>query len=105
MAKGWVKVVTVNDVDTVQGTTTEKNKRMHSFNNMIRNIKPKTAFEMKKESEELYEQAKAREDNLVAAYNDKRLKSKNAIKEARAIIKARAAAKNKAKEEKQAVSE
>lgn len=67
--------------------------------------KPKTAFEMKKESEELYEQAKVHEDSLVAAYNNKRLKSKNAIKEARAIIKARAAAKNKAKEEKQAVSE
>jgi len=105
MAKGWIKVATINDVDTVKETAVEKNRRMRSSNNVIRNIESKTAFEIKKESEELYEQAKAREDNLIAAYNDKRLKSKNAIKEARAIIKARAAAKNKAKEEKQAVSE
>lgn len=85
MAKGWITLETVNSKKLGAGSDP---KRFQKMENLIRNTKSLTPFEMKKESEELYAKKKAEEDSLVAAYQDKRLKSEKAIKEAQRIIKA-----------------
>ena len=62
---------------------------MTNFENLIRNTKTLDLKELKEESEKLFNARQAREENLVAAYNNKLLKSKNLIKEAREIINSR----------------
>ena len=47
----------------------------------------KSAYELKQESDLAYAKKKEREENLVQAYKDKKLKSKVLIKEARLILK------------------
>lgn len=100
MAKGWIKLETVNDTSAVKETAAQKRAREHHFNNLIRNTKSLSAYDLKKQSEEAYEVAKAQEDSLIAAYNDKRLKSKDAIRRAWLAIKMREAAKKKNEVEK-----
>ena len=65
------------------------------MSNLVRNTKTLKAFELKKESEELYEKAKAEEDKLLDAFDRKVVKSKNAIKQAIRIKKERTEAKTK----------
>lgn len=47
----------------------------------------KSAYELKQEGDLAYTKKKEREENLVQAYKDKKLKSKALIKEARLILK------------------
>ena len=62
-------------------------KDIYSFRrSTMAKVQSKTEFQLKKESEQLYLVRKAREDALVAAYNDKKLKSKKLISQAKAII-------------------
>ena len=52
-------------------------KDIYSFRrSTMAKIQSKTDVQLKKESEDLYAARKAGEDALVAAYNDKKLKSK-----------------------------
>ena len=62
-------------------------KDIYSFRrSTMAKVQSKTDIQLKKESEDLYAARKARENALVAAYNDKKLKSKKLISQAKAII-------------------
>lgn len=78
MAKGWTKVKTVNDVERKKMT----GKDLNDFNMLVKNTKTLTAPQLKKQSEELYERQQAEDTKLLDAYEDKRVKSKTAIKRA-----------------------
>ena len=60
--------------------------------------------DLKKKSIELYNQQKEKEDNLLQAYEDKRLKSEKAIKQAIRIKKERIKKQNDAKQDTEKVS-
>ena len=53
--------------------------------NIVSNIKRKTYEEMEKSCKESFKAKQEREDNLLQAYEDKKLKSKTLIKEAKAL--------------------
>ena len=62
-------------------------KDIYSFRrSTMAKVQSKTDIQLKKESDDLYAARKARENALVAAYNDKKLKSKKLISQAKAII-------------------
>lgn len=67
----------------------------NNFENLIRNTKTLDLKGLKEESDKLFDEKKAKEDSLINAYNDKKLKSKSLIREAQNLIKA-----NKPKEKK-----
>ena len=88
MAKGWTKAFTIN------GDGNVKSNDKH-FNKTIRNTKTLTVDELKKESANSFAQKQAENDSILAAFEDKRLKSKALIKRATELKKA----KEKAAEE------
>lgn len=57
--------------------------------NIIKGVKRKTYDELEKASKESFKAKKEREDNLLQAFEDKKLKSKALIKEAKALKKAK----------------
>ena len=73
-------------------TKTERVRHDRITSNAIKTVKSLKLDEMKKHGDELYDIHVAKEDNLINAYNDKRLKSKALIKQAKKIIKKRAEA-------------
>ena len=80
------------------GSKAEQMRRDRSFNKMSRALAYNKTIDLKKEGDEAFLAQKAREDSLVAAFGEKKLKSKALIKEAKAIIaKREKAAKVKAK--------
>ena len=87
MAKGWTHFSTVNDV--VGESAEQKKIRMRTTNRYLRTVKTYNEDELKKASENRYAEKVAREDNLIAMYEEKRLKSKDLIREARMIKKRR----------------
>ena len=95
MPKGWVKVETVNNISNEE-TNVQRNRREKNFSQLIRNTKIRSAVQLNKESDELYAQKVAEEDSLLAAFENKRLKSKKLIKQALRIKKERASAAEKA---------
>ena len=95
MAKGWTVVSTINDA--VTKTTKEDKKRYNKRYNKYLTRPTLSEEDLKNEGERLFEKKVEKEDNLIFAYNNKLLKSKTAIKEARIAIKQRAAKKNKNK--------
>ena len=107
MSKGWVQLETIHSANW-----NEKSKKWEKFSkkegipqkkvdNVIRNQPKLTFLQLQADGEEAYKEKTAKEDALIAAYEDKRLKSKNLMREARRIIKARKAAAKKAQEEKE----
>ena len=81
------KIVATNSIDNTEETKEEKARRARKFDNVIRNTKRLKEEEYVKESEAYYEAEQERKKNLVAAYEAKKLKSKDAIKEARSIMR------------------
>lgn len=71
------------------------------FDTMMRSTKSKSIDELKKEGENLYAKKMAKEDSLLEAYKEKKLKSKALIREAKKIKaqRAKARAERKAKKE------
>ena len=63
--------------------------RKMKIDNMVKNVKSLSIEEMKKQSEQNYINKTARENSLIQAYTDKKLKSKALIKEAPALINAK----------------
>lgn len=96
MAKGWEHFSTVNDakVEDVK----RKKARSKMTERMIKTVPTLSEEELKKASDERYNEMVAADDFLVAGYNEKRLKSKTLIKQARYVIKKRAEAEKKTKE-------
>jgi len=104
MAKGWVELPRKAGTGTDKLTRETKLKKDRAFQkaakmadkNRLKDIE-KDIERMKRNSEDLYFKRKAEEDKLVDAFNDKKVKSKTAIKEAKKIIAERASAEKKNK--------
>lgn len=96
MTKGWEHFSTVNDVKVEDKRS--KQTRAKAATRMIRTVVTLSEDEMKKASNELYEARTIEEDNLIAAYDSKKLKSKRLIKQARNLKKLREEAAKKAAE-------
>ena len=96
MAKGWEHFSTVNDA-TVESNEAKK-ARLKRVDRIMRTTPILSEEELKKASNERYAIKMAREEDLVVAYGEKKLKSKRLIREARAIIKRREEEAKKAKE-------
>lgn len=80
------------------GSKAEQVQRDRTFSKMSRALAHNKTVDLKKEGDEAFVVQKAREDSLVAAFGEKKLKSKALIKEAKAIIaKREKAAKAKAR--------
>ena len=82
MAKGWTTIETVNSVKNTE-TKTEKIKRLQNFNKLIDKTKQLDKIELKKHG-----------DNLLNAFDEKKLKSDKLIKQALRIKKERDKHKN-----------
>ena len=81
---GW-QVVYTNALESL-GTRQEQNRRIRKLDNVIKNMKPMKVEEMKQHGDDLYEINLLNENYLLSAYNDKKLKSKALIKNAKKII-------------------
>lgn len=92
MAKGWKKLKTVNDVIFAGGSNDKY------FTKLMKTTKSKTAVDLKDESVKLFNQKKAEDAQLLSAFEEKRLKSKDLIKRAMTIKKDKTN-KNSEKEE------
>lgn len=89
MAKGWVKLNTVNDI-TYNNNRGARAERDNNFNLLIKNTKTPSIKKLKEDSEKLYAQQKAEDDKLLDAFEKNILKSKTAIKRALQLKKERA---------------
>ena len=85
MAKGWIVVKTVNDVEVKPKTVSEKYRNSRDYEKLMAKTKKLKWEDLKKEGEELHALQIAKEENIVNAFNDKRLKSKELIKQARKL--------------------
>ena len=68
------------------GSKAEQVQRDRLFSKMSRALAQNKIEDLKKEGDEAFVAQKAREDRLVVAFNEKKLKSKALIKEAKGII-------------------
>lgn len=93
MAKNWENIFN-NSI----GSTVKKTNK--NFERMMKE-KPMSFDELKKQGESLYSKRVAYEDQIVTLYDEKKLKSKNLIKEAR-YIKSKREEEEKEKAEKTA---
>ena len=93
MAKGWEHFSTVNDARVE--TKESKKARAKRTERIMRTTPTLSEEDLKKASNERYAIKVAQEDSLVVAYDEKRLKSKKLIKQARYIKKMREEAEKK----------
>ena len=99
MAKGWT-IFTFGEVTADTRSTQKKRYDDRKFSKAIKNTKTLKYFELIEQSEKNEAAKIANENQLVQAYNEKKLQSKELIKQAQAVIKKRekkaekAAAKN-----------
>ena len=87
-------MVTIGDIIN---TPVQKSapKADNKINNFVKNVKSLSVEEMKKQSEANFAAKNFRENSLITAYTEKKLKSQSLIKEAQALIKAKEKAVNK----------
>ena len=104
MAKNWIKIDTIYSLKNSPETKEEQRRKSKLFKSMMSKIESLPVSEMKKRSVELYNKHKEEENKLLQAYEDKKLKSEKAIKQAIRIKKERAKLKNSAKQDKEKVS-
>ena len=97
MAKGWTKVKTINDIPS---KTKDSKNSDRQAQNIIRNTKTLKYDDLFNETIENYEKKKAEENFLLSGFEEKKLKSKQLIKQATSLSKQ----KNKTKENKEADS-
>lgn len=88
MAKGWT-LFTIGEIKEDTRSTQQKRHEEKKFSNAIRNEKTLKYEELVEQSVKREAAKTAREDQLVKAYEEKKLKSKALIKETQAIIKKR----------------
>ena len=89
MPKGWVLVGTS---DLSYGENHDRHeifKREQKFRNVNRNIPKRSAEQMEKEAIEMDTANKEYKEQLLNAFNEKRLKSKNLIKQAKSFKRKR----------------
>ena len=104
MSKDWKKITTINDCTIPAESEYNKQKKNQNFKVCIHNTKSFTLEDLKKHSDGLYNKKSAEDAKLLLAFEEKRLKSKDAIKRAIALKKEqeKADAKKQAKEKKDA---
>ena len=87
MSKGWTLVGTnaIGFGDTE--TKRERIKRMQKFDIAIHNLSKRSEEEMKEDAEKTFLSKRADDVQLLQAFNEKKLKSKAAIKKAKALRK------------------
>ena len=105
MAKDWTTVETIYSLKNKPKTKAEQRREAKTYKSLMAKTETLTVPEIKKRSAAAYNEQKAKEDNLLQAYENKKLKSENAIKQAIRIKKERAKLKNSAKQNKEKVSE
>lgn len=103
MAKDWIRIDTIYKENSPK-TKAEQQKASKKYRSLMAKTKTLPIVEIKKRSIELFNKNKAEEDSLLQAYEDKRLKSEKAIKQAIRIKKERAKQQNSAKQDTEKVS-
>ena len=107
MAKNWTTIETIYTLKNKPKTKAEQRRERKIFNKLMceaeryNNLSPQ---DKRKLSVSLYTKNKAAEESLLKAYEDKKLKSEDAIKQAVRIKKERAKARTGAKQDKEKVS-
>lgn len=71
------------------GNRQEKFKRDRKAQKMIRNLTPMKVKEMKEHGDKLFDEWESKRDYLIDSYEQKRLKSKRLIKQARKLAQAK----------------
>lgn len=85
MAKNWTSISTINDIPKSTKNLSERNSQNRKNSNMIRNVKSLDVDKLKEIGDSHYEEKANYENSLVEAYKNKKLKSKDLIKQARTI--------------------
>ena len=94
-------MVTIGDIINTPASKSTF-KADNKINNFVKKAKSLSVEEMKKQSEANFAAKTFRENSLITAYTEKKLKSQSLIKEAQALIKAKEkAAKTSSKEKKE----
>lgn len=96
MAKGWKTIYT--NADTTTETRAEKVRKARHFDKTIRTTETPTIDQLKRINDYNYEIKVAEEEKLLRAFDEKKVKSKAAIKQAIRIKKERAAEAEKKNE-------
>ena len=89
MAKEWTKLNTVNDPPKTHKTEQEKNRENRLRDNFIRATKSLNKDELKKQGELHHAQKLSADAALLDAFENKKLKSKELIKQAMVLKKAK----------------
>lgn len=89
MAKGWTQLSNVN-------TLVKTNTNFKGLDQLLRVTEKVSSDKLKQEGIDLFNAKKEKDEALIAAYNEKKLKSNKLIKEAQNLINERA--KNNKKE-------
>jgi len=103
MAKDWIQIDTIYN-EIPPKTKAELAKASKNYKKLMAKTKTLSVIDMKKKSVELYNEQKEKENSLIQAFDDKKLKSDKAIKQAIRIKKERAKRKNSAKQDTEKVS-
>lgn len=85
MAKNWKEIG--NNGLYSNETQQEKDRRMRKFDNVIRNTVRLKEDELIAKTAESYEEREARKSQLLQAYADKKLRSKDLIKKAKGLTR------------------
>lgn len=104
MAKNWIKIDTIYSLQSPK-TREERMREARNFKRLMAKTETLSAFDLKKKSIENYNQNKEKEDSLLKAFDDKKLKSENAIKQAIRIRKERMKKNKSAKQSTEKVSD
>lgn len=95
-------MVTIEDIIKTPAASKSSFKADNKINNFVKKAKSLSVEEMKKQSEANFAAKTFRENSLITAYTEKKLKSQSLIKEAQALIKAKEkATKTSSKEKKE----
>lgn len=84
MSKNWETVFTNATKET--RTKAEQVRQAQTAEKMLRSLSSRKEVNLKKEGDDAFAVQAAREDSLIAAFGEKKLKSKALIKEAKSLI-------------------
>ena len=104
MAKNWIHIDTIYSLKNSPETKAEQRRKTKIYNRLMAQTKTLSAADMRKNSITLYNEQKAKENDLLQAYEDKKLKSEKAIKQAIRIKKERMKKSTDAKQNTEKVS-
>ena len=104
MAKDWIQIDTIY-TEKDPKTRAERAKASKKYKSLMAKTHTLSVADLKKQSNELYHEQKMKEEHLLEAFKDNRLKSEKAIKQAIRLKKERMRKKNNTKQDTDKVSE